>query len=113
MTLEEALLIADDGAHAFNQSWSPALGILAAEVRRQHAEIEMLRTGDTCARMCEGQAYRIEARQARAEIDRLRAALDDARECVDSWSAYASPYFQAKHDLAGDLARIDAARSKT
>ncbi len=45
----------------------------------------------------------------RAENERLRTALRDARECVQAWSGYASEYFREKHDLAGDLARIDAA----
>ena len=40
------------------------------------------------------------------EIDRLRAALADAIEEVESWGAYASEYFQDKHDLAGVLTRL-------
>lgn len=44
-----------------------------------------------------------------AQRDRLAAALQDAIECVESWGAYASEYFQNKHDLAGDLARLRAA----
>lgn len=43
-----------------------------------------------------------------AHIDRLRRALLEARDCVESWGAYAGDYFQEKHDLAGDLAAIDA-----
>jgi hypothetical protein len=39
------------------------------------AQIEMLRTGDTCARHCEGTAYRIEARRLAIEIERLHEAL--------------------------------------
>lgn len=50
-----------------------------------------------------------ECRRLTAEIERLRAALRDARECVETWAGYASEYFRDKHDLAGDLARIDAA----
>jgi len=46
---------------------------------------------------------------SRAENEKLRAALWDARECVQAWSGYASEYFREKNDLAGDLARIDAA----
>jgi hypothetical protein len=44
-----------------------------------------------------------------ARIAQLEAALADAIECVGSWAAYASPYFQEKHDLAGDIARLQAA----
>ena len=39
----------------------------------------------------------------------LREALTDARELVELWGAYAPEYFQDKHDLKGDLERIDAA----
>lgn len=46
---------------------------------------------------------------AETQVEQLRAALAEAREDVASWGAYASDYFQEKWDLAGDLARIDAA----
>lgn len=36
------------------------------------------------------------------------SALIEARDHVEDWAAYSSPYFQAKHDLAGVLAEIDA-----
>lgn len=48
----------------------------AAEIERLKSENTMLRTGDTCARQCEGTAYRIEARSLKAEVARLREALD-------------------------------------
>ena len=44
--------------------------------------------------------------------DELLAALKDARELVDDWGAYAPAYMQEKHDLAGDLDRLDAAIAK-
>jgi hypothetical protein len=44
--------------------------------------------------------------------DELLAALKDARELVDDWGAYATAYMQEKHDLAGDIERLDAAISK-
>lgn len=44
--------------------------------------------------------------------DELLAALKEARELVDGWGAYASNYMQEKHDLAGDLERLDAAITK-
>jgi hypothetical protein len=49
-----------------------------------------------------------EATDAADEIDRLRAALLDARDCVEAWGAYASPYFQQKHGLLDDIERFDA-----
>ena len=44
--------------------------------------------------------------------DELLAALKYARELVDDWGAYATAYMQEKHDLAGDLDRLDAAITK-
>ena len=44
--------------------------------------------------------------------DELLVALKDARELVDDWGAYATAYMQEKHDLAGDIERLDAAISK-
>lgn len=46
----------------------------AQEIERLRAENEALRTGDTCARQCEGAAYRIELRRLRHEIETLRPA---------------------------------------
>lgn len=43
-----------------------------------------------------------------AEINRLRLALEEARGMVAHWGAYASEYFQDKHDLPGDLGELDA-----
>ena len=71
-------------------------------------------------------AYTMDSVEAReriltAEIERLRAeceavpagyvpvsALIEAREEIESWAAYADPYFRDKHDLPGVLAKIDA-----
>ena len=41
--------------------------------------------------------------------DELLAALKDARELVEDWGAYAPKYMQEKHDLQGDLDKLDAA----
>ena len=43
-----------------------------------------------------------------AENARLREALREARDAIEDWAGYASDYFREKHDLAGDLAKIDA-----
>ncbi|BAW23977.1 MULTISPECIES: hypothetical protein [Pseudomonas] len=47
--------------------------------------------------------------QLRAENDGLRKALLEASEEVATWGAYASEYFQEKHDLAGCVAKLHAA----
>ena len=44
--------------------------------------------------------------------DELLAALKDAREMVSDWAGYASPYFQEKHDIDGDLKKLDEAIAK-
>lgn len=41
--------------------------------------------------------------------DELLAAMKDAREMVSDWAGYASPYFQEKHDIDGDLKKLDDA----
>lgn len=46
---------------------------------------------------------------ALAREQRLREALMQARDCVKWWADYASEYSRDKHDVDGDLARIDAA----
>lgn len=45
----------------------------------------------------------------RAENEHLRAALIDSRDCIEAWGLYAAPYFQQKHDLAGDIRRANEA----
>lgn len=42
------------------------------------------------------------------DVTQLVEALEEARDLVDSWSAYASDYFKEKHNLARDLERLDA-----
>ena len=49
--------------------------VLAPLARDLEREIVMLRQGDTCARQCEGMAYRIEARRLRLALQRMTTAL--------------------------------------
>ena len=44
--------------------------------------------------------------------EELLSALKDARELVEDWGAYAPKYMQEKHDLEGDLDKLDAAITK-
>lgn len=46
----------------------------ADEIERLRAELAMLRTGDTCARVCEGTAYRIESSRFRAALEEIANA---------------------------------------
>jgi hypothetical protein len=41
-------------------------------------------------------------------IQRLADALHDVADDVEGWGNYASSYFQEKHDLSGNVARIHA-----
>ena len=52
-----------------------ALTELCRELERENA---MLRTGDTCARQCEGTAYRIEGRRVRHHLTELAKFADRA-----------------------------------
>ncbi len=57
--------------------------------------------------------------QAAAELRRLHEvnaelvkALKEAADEIEGWGAYASPYFQEKHDLEGSVAAVHAAIAK-
>lgn len=43
------------------------------------------------------------------QFEGMVEALEDAIDCVQAWSSYASDYFKDKHDLEGDLTRLNAA----
>jgi hypothetical protein len=49
----------------------------------------------------------------KAENARLREALRLAIDAVEFWAAYATPYFQDKHDLAEDLQKLRAGLGET
>jgi hypothetical protein len=42
----------------------------------------------------------------RTQRDELLAALEEATAEIEDWAAYASEYFQDKHDLQGTLAKL-------
>lgn len=43
----------------------------------------------------------------------MREALSEAIEMVEDWGSYASDYFQEKHDLNGDIAKLREALHST
>lgn len=49
------------------------------------------------------------AQRVLSERDRLRALAEEAIESIEDWAGYADAYFQNKHDLQGELARLRAA----
>lgn len=53
-----------------------------------------------------------ELKRVSKQRDELLAALKDARELVEDWGAYAPAYMQEKHDLEGDMNKLDAAIAK-
>lgn len=60
---------------------------------------------------CREAEYLNQIKKRDYEIKRLRDALNDAADFVEQWGSYASPYFQGKWNLAGDVQRIrDAAK---
>lgn len=71
------------------------------EVSKLRAEIAGLKTGY--------QAYEQVNAELKAEVEGLRKFLLDASEEIADWGAYASAYFQEKHDLAGCVAKFHAA----
>lgn len=52
-------------------------------------------------------------RELKAENAKLRDYLSQAANDIEDWGAYASEYFQDKHDLVGCVARYHAALSPT
>lgn len=76
------------------------LAALQAENERLREEVE---TWKTYAR---GKHDLWQESVRRAE--RLAEALREARDAIEDWAGYASDYFREKHDLAGDLAKVDA-----
>jgi len=50
-----------------------------------------------------------ELKRVTKQRDELLAALKEARELVEDWGAYAPAYMQEKHDLEGDMNKLDAA----
>ena len=85
ITTEEAEVLADMVEDQCNLS-SPAIGLRALAAERDALQLENAR---------------------------LREALRLAIDVVEFWSAYATPYFQDKHDLAGDLQKLRAALGET
>jgi hypothetical protein len=56
---------------------------------------------------------RTKCRDLKEENARLREALRLAIDAVEFWAAYATPYFQDKHDLEEDLRKLRAALGET
>ena len=43
---------------------------------------------------------------SKAREGRYKDALLEAIDCISDWGSYASPYFQEKHDLQGDMDKL-------
>jgi len=57
-------------------------------------------------------AIAAELRRLHEVNQELVSALSEAVILVGDWGAYASEYFQNKHDLKGDIKRLNAAIAK-
>ena len=89
---------------------------MSSEVKRYHWDPQQMYYADADGSFFDGEGSECvvpapDFDRVAADLRRAREALADAIECVESWAAYVSPYFQEKHDLAGDLARLRAALS--
>jgi len=98
------LYVKFEDAKKLREGWDKA----DAEIEKLRAENERLKAGG-CARDQNTTQFCAEAVALKAEIEKLRAALHLAIDAVEHWASYASPYFQEKHDLAGDLQELRAA----
>ncbi len=74
--------LAADLRSRINPAYAATLGtesyerrLCAEAIEALLAQIEMLRTGDTCARQCEGTAYRIELQRVRREMPDLAPVI--------------------------------------
>jgi len=71
----------------------------AAALAAKDAEIERLRTGDTCARACEGMAFRIMYQQEKARAERAEAEAAGLRADAERWRAVSA---MMTHEHRGD-----------
>ncbi|MFV3090206.1 hypothetical protein ACNJYG_06890 [Pseudomonas sp. GW6] len=97
----------EDGAKAAD-GWKAQHARDSAELRRLCAERDALAAELTRWGRSYREVHEPALREAHAYIQDLRAELAAARvllleaaEDIESWGAYASAYFQEKHDLAG------------
>lgn len=72
-------------------------------IRALVQERDMLRTGDTCARHCEGTAYRIEARQQKHRADVLAATIQELRDVIHDAGTKEDFIERVRGILAADL----------
>lgn len=92
-------------------SMTPAASIFKDEVARLNAEVERLRE-ILSAQVSQAESQQTVYRNRIAELERQQAvlveALEEARDEVVGWAAYASEYFQQKHNLKGYVEKLDA-----
>lgn len=69
-------------------------------------------TGLTKGKMVEFAEVALTACESRLQAEGMAvvpiAEIQFARDAVEDWAGYADDYFKKRHDLAGDLARIEA-----
>lgn len=75
----------------------------AHEQTKRERDGAMDKAVECYAKQCAAETRLAEVEKA---LNEAADALDAAMEDVEHWGAYAGEYFQDKHDLDGDLARI-------
>lgn len=94
---------AKHGSHAF----PPLLYAAAERIYTLSAHVALLKASLAQA---EREAEKPDSvAELTAENERLRNLLGDAADEIQNWGAYASEYFQEKHDLAGCVGKYRAA----
>jgi hypothetical protein len=93
---------------------------LTDEIARLRSEVAMLRTGDTCARHCEGTAYRIEAQNLRRWKSTMAPRIEALEGLLSAARAEAEAGRKAIATLEGEreanallTAEIDRLRDET
>ena len=83
--------------------------VIAAELRRLHAENERLHQINQSHEMkLSVRGYELQIEDLKAAVAELLETLRDATDAIEHWGSYSSEYFQQKWDLHSD---INAARA--
>ncbi|MNC21756.1 hypothetical protein D3C75_697400 [compost metagenome] len=96
---------------AVNFDYQLGADAASTEIARLKAEIDRLRLaeGDAMTYKAGMENVAQQRDQLKAENEALRKALLEASEEIETWGAYASPYFQEKYDLSGCVEKFHAA----
>ena len=114
MNLTELKRLAEAAKAAFSNSYEHTSNRVDFEIAvSPDVVLGLIKSLEHTTMAAEAEAKEVDERNA--VIDKLRTqnqalveALEDATDEIESWGAYASEYFQEKHDLAGNVAKFRA-----